>query len=76
MSSDSHDEDLAINSKKCSEECSEKCSENCIQSKSAENDTRPGSGKSWSKSLTAVKFFCGNPSVERTEGIIHLYREE
>jgi len=37
---------------------------------------RPGSGKIKSKSSTAVKFFCGNPSVETTEGIIHLYREE
>jgi len=42
---------------------------------------RPGSAKLWSHSVGAIaphsiKFFCGNPSVEKTEGIIHLYREE
>jgi len=42
---------------------------------------RPGSAKLWSHSVGgisphSVKFFCGNPSVEKTEGIIHLYREE
>ena len=42
---------------------------------------RPGSAKLWSHSVGgisphSIKFFCGNPSVEKTEGIIHLYREE
>lgn len=43
---------------------------------------RPGSAKLWSShsvggiSPHSIKFFCGNPSVEKTEGIIHLYREE
>jgi len=42
---------------------------------------RPGSGKLWSHSVGgisphSIKFFCGNPSVEKTEGIIHLYKEE
>jgi len=42
---------------------------------------RPGSAKLWSHSVSgiaphSIKFFCGNPSVEKTEGIIHLYREE
>ena len=42
---------------------------------------RPGSAKLWSHTVGSiaphsVKFFCGNPSVEKTEGIIHLYREE
>jgi len=40
---------------------------------------RPGSAKLWPHPGIAphsIKFFCGNPSVEKTEGIIHLYREE
>jgi len=42
---------------------------------------RPGSAKLWSHAVAgisphSIKFFAGNPSVEKTEGIIHLYREE
>ena len=48
---------------------------------SAAEPKRPGSAKLWSHSVGGIaphniKFFCGNPSVEKTEGIIHLYREE
>ena len=38
--------------------------------------TRQSSGKLWSKQPTSLKFFSGNPNVETTEGVVHLYREE
>jgi hypothetical protein len=49
--------------------------DNCGHGKNVDS-ARPGNGKSWSKPSAAVKFFCGNPSVETTEGIIHLYKEK
>jgi hypothetical protein len=49
--------------------------ENCGLVRNMDN-VRPGNGKSWSKASVSVQFFCGNPSVETTEGIIHLYKEE
>jgi len=49
---------------------------------SAAEPKRPDSAKLWSHAVAggiaahSIKFFCGNPSVEKTEGIVHLYREE
>ena len=40
--------------------------------------SRPGSGKSRPREAgpQSVRFFSGNPSVETTEGILHLYKDE
>jgi hypothetical protein len=42
--------------------------------------SRPGSGKlrqkSHSPTLSSIRFFSGNPIVETTEGIMHLYKEK
>jgi len=47
--------------------------------KGACSSSRPGSGKSKGKSsgsFSTIHFFSGNPAVENTEGIIHLYKNK
>lgn len=50
-----------------------------VESGNSETEGEPGSGKHRpvkGQTSSAINFFSGNPAVETTEGILHLYKED